>query len=101
MSESTKERGLKRLVLDVLKPHMPLLPELSVELSRLSGVAGVNISLIEVDKNTESVKITIEGNSLDYELIAKSLEESGAVIHSIDQTVAGKVIIEEVETHES
>ncbi len=101
MSESKKERGLKRLVLDVLKPHRPLLPELSVELSRLSGVAGVNISLIEVDKNTESVKITIEGNSLDYELIAKSLEASGAVIHSIDQVVAGKVIIEEVVTHES
>ena len=99
MSES-KERALKRLVLDVLKPHMPLLPELSVQLSRLSGVTGVNISLIEVDKNTESVKITIEGNSLNYELIAKQLEESGAVIHSIDQAVAGKTIIEEVDTHE-
>ena len=66
MSESTNEKGLKRLVLDVLKPHMPLLPELSVQLSRISGVAGVNISLIEVDKNTESVKITIEGKSLDH-----------------------------------
>ncbi len=99
MSES-KERGLKRLVLDVLKPHMPLLPELSLLLSRLSGVAGVNISLIEVDKN-ESIKVTIEGNSLNYELIAETLEEAGAVIHSIDQAVAGKVIIEEVETHDS
>jgi hypothetical protein len=99
MSELKKERGLKRLVLDVLKPHMPFLPELSVQLSRLTGVNGVNISLIEVDKNTESIKVTIEGNSLDYELIAKKLEENGAVIHSIDQVVAGKVIIEEIETH--
>ena len=80
---------------------MPLLPELAVQLSRLPSTSGVNISLIEVDKNTESVKITIEGNSLDYELIAKSLQESGAVIHSLDQAVAGKVIIEEVETHDS
>ena len=101
MSESKKERGLKRLVLDVLKPHMPHLPELAVQLSRLSGVAGVNISLIEVDKNTESVKVTIEGNSLNYSLIAKTLEEAGAVIHSIDMAVAGEIIVEEAETHDA
>jgi hypothetical protein len=100
MMSEQKEMGLKRLVLDVLKPHVPTLPDLTVKLSKISGVAGVNISLIEVDKNTESVKITIEGNALNYELIAEELEEAGAVIHSVDQAVAGKIIVEEVETHE-
>ena len=89
---------IKRLVLDVLKPHHPSIVELSARLSVLSGVSGVNLTLNEVDQETESIKITIEGNSIDYEMVQQAIAESGAVVHSVDSVSAGKKLVEEVET---
>lgn len=90
--------GVKRLVLDVLKPHRPNMLELAASISDLEGVTGVNLSLYEVDQQTENVKITIEGNDLDYETIRDIIEDLGAVVHSIDEVAAGEKLIEEVET---
>ena len=89
---------LKRVVLDVLKPHRPSLVELSQRLSALKGVEGVNCSLDEVDQETETVKLTIEGNSISYEAVETTLREFGAVIHSVDEVAAGKRLIEDVRT---
>lgn len=89
---------IKRLVLDVLKPHNPSMLELSERLSALNGVVGVNCCLDEVDQATESIKITIEGNNIDFAKVKKAIIECGAVIHSIDSVSAGKKIVEEVET---
>lgn len=86
------------MVLDVLKPHHPSIVELSQKLSVLKGVAGVNLSLYEVDQQTENIKITIEGDNLDYEEIKESIDNLGAVIHSVDEIAAGKQLVEEVET---
>jgi len=90
--------GIKRLVLDVLKPHEPGVLELARELGRLERVLGVNVSLYEVDQQTENVKITIEGDDLNFEEIKRVIENHGGVIHSIDEVVAGKKLIEEVRT---
>ncbi|MBN2111204.1 MAG: DUF211 domain-containing protein [Methanosarcinaceae archaeon] len=90
--------GIRRLVLDVLKPHHPSIVEFSKILSVIDGVYGVNLSLYEVDQQTETVKITIEGENLDYEEIKDSIENLGAVIHSIDEIAAGQKLVEEVET---
>lgn len=65
-------------------------------LARDSRVSGVNISLKEVDQNTESIAITLEGDDLNFDSIREVLEQAGAVIHSIDQVVAGKIFVEEV-----
>ncbi len=61
-------------------------------------MAGVNLSLYEVDQQTENIKITIEGENLDYEEIKQSIDNLGAVIHSVDEIAAGKQLVEEVET---
>ncbi|SDF34631.1 hypothetical protein SAMN04488589_0418 [Methanolobus vulcani] len=90
--------GIRRLVLDVLKPHHPSIVELSKTLSVLQGVHGVNLSLYEVDQQTETVKITVEGENLDYEEIKQAIENLGAVVHSIDEIAAGKRLVEEVQT---
>ncbi|MGQ9721126.1 MAG: DUF211 domain-containing protein [Candidatus Jordarchaeum sp.] len=90
--------GLKRLVLDVLKPHQPVLPDFAETLGKLDGVMGINITLIEVDAETESVKITVEGNNLNYNQIKEKIDSLGAVIHSVDQVVAGTTVVEEVRT---
>ena len=52
---------IKRIILDVLKPHKPSILEIANRLGDLEGISGVNISLEEIDTNTHSVKITIEG----------------------------------------
>lgn len=89
---------IKRLVLDVLKPHHPNILDLAQALGGLEGVLGVNLSLYEVDQETENVRITIEGDSIDYTAVERTLNELGAVVHSIDEVAAGTKLVEVVET---
>jgi uncharacterized protein len=89
---------IKRLVLDVLKPHKPSLVEMSLRLSGLKGVDGVNCSLTEVDQETESVTVTVEGASIHYESVESTLRELGAVVHSVDVVASGKRLVESVRT---
>jgi hypothetical protein len=88
--------GIRRIVLDVLKPHSPRLTDLALMISQDERVSGLNISLKEVDQNTESITITLEGDDLKFDSIKEILEQAGAVIHSIDQVVAGRRFVEEV-----
>jgi len=89
---------IRRLVLDVLKPHNPSVVELSEVLSHLDGVEGVNVIIYEIDQQVENAKVIIAGSSIDFETIKKRLEEMGATIHSVDEVAAGKRIVEEVRT---
>ena len=89
---------IRRLVLDVLKPHNPSVVELSEALSHLEGVEGVNVIIYEIDQKVENAKVIIAGSSIDFESIKKKLEEMGATIHSVDEVAAGKRIVEEVKT---
>ena len=92
------ESDIKMLVLDVLKPHEPSIIVLSQRISALPGVDGVNCVLEEVDQDTMSVKVTVEGPSIDYEKVVEAIESCGATIHSIDAVSTGRRRIEEVET---
>jgi uncharacterized protein len=89
---------IRRLVLDVLKPHKPSVVEVSEALSHLSGVEGVNIIINEIDQQVENAKIIVAGISISFEEIRSKLQEFGATIHSIDEVAAGKTIVEEVTT---
>ncbi|MEM4725175.1 MAG: DUF211 domain-containing protein [Candidatus Hadarchaeum sp.] len=89
---------IRRLVLDVLKPHDPSIIEVAAELSELPGVEAVNISIYEVDRRVENAKITLEGSDLRYNDILKVIGENGGTVHSIDEVVAGRMIIEDAET---
>lgn len=89
---------LRRVVLDVLKPHNPSIIELSQRLAALEGVDGVNVSIYEVDRKVENVKLTIEGSNLQYEPVLRIIEDAGGTVHSIDEAVAGKVLIEDSRT---
>ena len=90
--------GIKRLVLDVLKLHNPTIIEIANVIGKLVGIDGVNISLYEVDQKTENVKITIEGDRIDFDTIKKTIEDYGAAVHSIDEVASGKRLVEEAET---
>ena len=90
--------GIKRICLDVLKPHRPTIIEMSRKLTSIPGVDGVNCTLDEVDSETESVRVTIEGSAIDFDKVEETLRETGAVIHSIDSVAVGKRLIEDVRT---
>ena len=89
---------IRRIVLDVLKPHKPNVVEVSEALSHLEGVEGVNIIINEIDQQVENAKVIVAGSSIIFDDIKKKLEEFGATIHSIDEVAAGKRIVEEVKT---
>ena len=89
---------IRRLVLDTLKPHDPSIIMLAHSLSELPGVEAVNISIYEMDRKVENAKITIEGNDIQFEVINEIISDNGAVIHSIDEVVAGKIIIDDAST---
>ena len=88
----------RRLVLDVLKPLEPNIIELSRVLSELAGVDAVNISIYEIDRRVENAKITVEGSDINYDLVLSTIEDEGGTVHSIDEAVAGKIIIDDAQT---
>ena len=89
---------IRRLVLDTLKPHDPSIIELAQSLSDLDGVEAVNISIYEMDRKVENAKITIEGNDIAFDSIREIIADNGGAIHSIDEVVAGKIIIDDADT---
>lgn len=92
------QQGVRRLVLDVLKPHEPDLPELATRLSEIDGIDAVNISLVEIDQSTESVRITVEGDCINLDNLKETMKDCGASIHSIDEVSVGKRLIKKIST---
>ncbi len=81
------EPRIKHIVLDVLKPHEPSLPEFASYLGELDGVDRVDVSVVEMDEKTESLKIIIDGTDVDFGRLREHMAKQGAVIHSVDQVV--------------
>jgi len=89
---------IRRIVLDILKPHEPSILDLASLLGDLPGIEGVNILIYEIDRDVENAKITIEGNNIPFERVSEVIIDNGGAIHSLDEVVAGKVMIEESAT---
>ena len=77
--------SVKRIVLDVLKPHQPN----ALEFSRAIAIVGddyrVRLTVVEMDEKTETLQLEIEGDSVDIEAIESAISDMGASLHSIDQ----------------
>ncbi len=81
--------AIRKIVLDVLKPLKgPSIVELAQSLSDSEGVSKVTITVNEIDVETITLTITIEGPDIDFESIRNIIERLGGVIHSVDQVVA-------------
>ena len=91
---------IRKLVLDVIKPQEPNMVEVARAIAKLKGVDGVNVSLLEIDRKVENVRITIQGSDLNVEAIFDVIESLGGAVHSIDEVAAGKEIIEHAVTLE-
>lgn len=89
MGERAAERAtITRLVLDVLKPHQPSIVEFAVALTKVKGVERVDSSVVEVDAETETIKVVVEGKDLEVDAIAEVIRDLGGVVHSVDAVVA-------------
>ena len=89
---------VRRLVVDVLKPHDPPLVEFAAQMADLDSVDGATVSLIELDNEVQNVKLTVEGEMLDIEAITDTVDSLGGSIHSTDQVACGEYIVEDRRT---
>jgi uncharacterized protein len=64
---------------------------------QLAPVEALNISLGDIDVETMGLEITIAGTDLIYDDIVHAIENTGAVVHGVEQIVAGDRILERVE----
>ena len=76
---------VKRLVLDVLKPHSPNPLEFASKLASLSEGYEIRLVVEEMDEKTESIILEISAHDIDFDLISEKIEEMGGSIHSIDE----------------
>ncbi|MFO8074216.1 MAG: DUF211 domain-containing protein [Polyangia bacterium] len=83
------------LVLDVLKPYEPSVIELANDISDLAGISGTNVAVMEIDREVESVKITIKGDEIIFDDVRETIEKNGATIHSVDKVACGEELVGE------
>lgn len=76
---------VKKLVLDVLKPHQPNVLEFARTIASASNKCRVRVTVLEVDENTETIQVVVEGDRIDFEAIQSSIGELGGSLHSIDE----------------
>lgn len=76
---------VKRLVLDVLKPHRPNALEFAEAIASGGDNYRVRVMVLEVDENTESLQVVIEGDAIDFENLQSAISNLGASLHSIDE----------------
>lgn len=79
--------SVKRIVLDVLKPHQPNALEFCQAIAKAGVDNHVHLTVLEMDENTETVQIEITGNAIDFDAVQSTISELGGSLHSIDEVV--------------
>lgn len=77
--------AVKKLVLDVLKPHQPNALEFSQTLAGTGPGYRVQLTVCEVDEHTETLRIVIAGDALDFDALETAINRMGGSLHSIDE----------------
>jgi len=77
--------AVKRLNLDVLKPHAPNALEFAKHLASVGDDYAIQLVVLEVDEKTETLNIVITGSDIDFSAIVQAIQEMGASLHSIDE----------------
>ena len=76
---------VKKLILDVLKPHVPNVLELAKAIAEQGEDYHVTFVVKEVDEKTETVEIVIEGKDIQFHAIEEIIHAMGASLHSVDE----------------
>lgn len=83
-NKKDKRTFIRKLVLDVVKPHDPNIIEIADAVSKLDGVKRVDIEVRDYDTNIERLKLVIEGSDLDEDDILELIRYYGGNVASID-----------------
>jgi uncharacterized protein len=82
---------IRRVLLDVDKAvQQPEIVDIARAIDATPGVAGLNITVTEIDVQTVGMEVTVEGDDIDLEALYCAIESTGAVVHSIDELAAGE-----------
>ncbi len=76
---------IKRVVLDVLKPHQPNALEFASAIADKHSDCRVKVTVTEVDEKTETTVVSIESDDIPYDAIVDTITSLGASVHSIDE----------------
>lgn len=76
--------SVKRIVLDVLKPHQPNALEFSQAIAEVGSDYHVCLTVLEMDENTETLQIEVQGSAIDFEAVQSTISSMGGSLHSID-----------------
>ena len=79
--------SIRKLVLDVLKPHQPNALEFATTLAEQKDDYQVRLTVTEVDEKTESTILVITGQDIEFQAIEEAIKRMGASVHSIDEVV--------------
>jgi len=75
---------IKRLVLDVLKPHQPDVLEFARAIAAQVEGSSVKLKVLEMDDKTETLELIVEGSGLELDTIVSAINEMGGSLHSVD-----------------
>ena len=78
---------VKRISLDVLKPHEPNILEFASRLAEAGTACEVAITVLEMDEKTETLDIVIEGRDIQFDRLEAAIKALGGSLHSIDQVL--------------
>lgn len=76
---------VKRVVLDVLKPHQPNVLEFAQTIASQGMGCRVQVTVLEVDEKTETLRVIIEADSVHFDAVQEVITDMGASLHSIDE----------------
>ena len=76
---------LKRVILDILKPHQPNALEFGQRIATDCPGCRVRVTVEEVDEKTDTLKVVVEGEDIDFESVQQAISDMGASLHSIDE----------------
>lgn len=89
---------IRRVVLDLLKPHEPTSMTFAERVADCDGVDGVNAMLVESDRDVDTLKLTIEGEAVDFDAVTDAIDALGGSVHSVDEVACGDRLVEESAT---
>lgn len=76
---------VKRIVLDVLKPHQPNALDFSKAIASTGNDLCVRLTVLEIDENTETLQIEVSGSAIDFAAVQSAIGDMGGSLHSIDE----------------
>ncbi len=90
VSSHGRDMQLRRLVIDVLVPHEPDILVYSEKISEIEDTDGLTIRVVEMDDQTKTLEMTIEGQALSLEAIKETIDELGGSIPLDRRGVRGR-----------